>query len=150
MKRRQSNLTFLSRVDSLRDNATFDKVPVHGWIRAIREGLGLTATQLGHRLSITQPSVVALEASEAAKTIRLSSLERVAAALNCTLAYALIPNESLEEAVHSRVNKLAEERLRRVEHTMLLENQSVTDPTAKGRLLSHIEDEIEHGSIWDD
>ena len=58
-------------------------VPVRGWIRAIRDGLGLSSAQLGKRLGITQPSVTALEQSEAKGTIELATLRRVAAAMDC-------------------------------------------------------------------
>ena len=44
--------------------------PPKGWIRAIRDALGMTAEQLGERLQITQPSVQRLEQSEADDTIQ--------------------------------------------------------------------------------
>jgi len=52
--------------------------PVRGWIRAIREALGMTAEQLGKRLGVKQPSVVALEQSEEKGSIELATLRRVA------------------------------------------------------------------------
>ena len=67
--------------------------PVRGWIKAIREALGMTAEQLAKRLGVKQPSVVALEQSEAKGTIELATLRRVAEALDCTLVYALVPNK---------------------------------------------------------
>ena len=39
--------------------------PVRGWIKAIREALGMSTAQLAKRLGVKQPSVVALERSEA-------------------------------------------------------------------------------------
>ena len=38
--------------------------PVHGWVKAIRQALGMTTAQLAQRMGIRQPSVVALEQSE--------------------------------------------------------------------------------------
>ncbi|NJO12222.1 MAG: helix-turn-helix domain-containing protein, partial [Gammaproteobacteria bacterium] len=43
--------------------------PPRGWIRAIREALGMTTAQLARRLGIAQPSVVGLEKAEAASAI---------------------------------------------------------------------------------
>ena len=43
--------------------------PVRGWIKAIREALGMSTAQLAHRLKIKQPSVVELEKSEAKGSI---------------------------------------------------------------------------------
>src|SRR5215813_8399297 len=71
--------------------------PVKGWIRAVREALGMTAEQLGRRLGVKQSSVVALEQSEAKGSIELATLRRVAEALDCTLVYALVPNKPLEQ-----------------------------------------------------
>ena len=70
--------------------------PVRGWIKAVREALGMTTAQLAKRLGMKQPSVVAIEQSEAKGTIELATLRRVAEALDCTLVYALVPNKPLE------------------------------------------------------
>jgi predicted DNA-binding mobile mystery protein A len=66
--------------------------PNRGWIKAIREALGMTTVQLAKRLGVKQPSVTALEQSEAKGTIELATLRRVAEALDCVLVYALVPN----------------------------------------------------------
>jgi predicted DNA-binding mobile mystery protein A len=107
--------------------------PVRGWIKAIREGLGMTTMQLAKRLGVSQPSVTALEQSEAKGTIELATLRRVAAALDCTVVYALVPNQPLESTIRERARLFAKKRLAPVEHTMLLEDQSVVarDPDAR-------------------
>ena len=70
--------------------------PVRGWIKAIRDALGMSMEQLAERLKIKQPSLATLEKSEAKGTIELATLRRVAEALDCTLVYALVPNKPLE------------------------------------------------------
>src|SRR5450432_2560904 len=67
--------------------------PLRGWIKAVREALGITTAQLAKRLGMKQPSVVAIERSEAKSTIELATLRRVAEALDCTLVYASVPPE---------------------------------------------------------
>jgi len=99
--------------------------PARGWIKAVREALGMTTAQLARRLGIRQPSVVALEQSEAKGTIELATLRRVAEALDCTLVYALVPKKPLEDMVRDRARAFARRRLEPIEHTMLLENQTV-------------------------
>src|SRR5579863_8531265 len=99
--------------------------PVRGWIRAIREALGMTAEQLGKRLGVKQPSVVALEQSEEKGTIELATLRRVAEALDCRLVYALVPNKPLEQTVRERARLFARRRLEPIEHSMALEDQKV-------------------------
>ena len=97
--------------------------PRDGWIREVRNALGMSARQLGRRLGITQPSVAKFERSEEAETISLKSLRKVAEALDCTLVYAFIPNDSLESTLTRQAERRATEHLERVEHTMRLEAQ---------------------------
>jgi len=76
--------------------------PVRGWIKAIREALGMSSTQLAKRIGVKQPSVIGMEHSEARGTIELATLRRVAEALDCTLIYALVPKTPLETVVQGR------------------------------------------------
>lgn len=105
--------------------------PVRGWIKAVREALGMTTAQLAKRLGVKQPSVVAIEQSEAKGTIELATLRRVAKALDCTLVYALVPNQPLEMAVRVRARAFVRRRREPVEHSMLLEDQKVSQKVMK-------------------
>lgn len=53
---------------------------VHGWVKAIREALGMTMEQLAKWLGVKQSSVVALELSEAKGTIEFATPWRAAEA----------------------------------------------------------------------
>ena len=122
--------------------------PLRGWIKAVREALGMTTAQLAKRLSVKQPSVVAIEQSEAKGTIELATLRRVAEALDCTLIYALVPNKPLEAAVRERARAFVRRRRGPVEHSMLLEHQKVEgqDPQAR---LDEIIRETNPRLFWD-
>lgn len=67
--------------------------PEQGWIRAMREGLDLTLTELARRLGVTVPAVRSFERAEAEDRITLGSLRRVAAAMDCEVLYVLAPRE---------------------------------------------------------
>ena len=43
--------------------------PPSGWVKAIRESLGMTATHIAERLGVTTSTVTRLESSEADDTI---------------------------------------------------------------------------------
>jgi predicted DNA-binding mobile mystery protein A len=73
--------------------------PACGWIRAIRDALGMSTFELGERMGLTATRVSQLERAEADGSIRLSALERSAASLNCKVCYVLVPNESLQQMV---------------------------------------------------
>jgi predicted DNA-binding mobile mystery protein A len=109
--------------------------PRRGWIRAIREALGMTTAQLGRRMGVSQPRASVIEKAEAAGSITLESLERAAHALDCRLVYALVPRENLEAHVRDRARGLAMKRLRAVSHSMALEDQRVEDSDE----LAHLE-----------
>lgn len=110
----------------------------------------MTTAQLARRMGLTQPAVVLLEQSEALGRVRLDTLRRAAAALDCRLVYALVPNQPLEEVVQSRRRELAERRLASVEQTMRLENQSVDSIEARERHLREVSERIVAKSLWDE
>lgn len=101
--------------------------PQHGWLKAIREALGMTTTQLAERLGVVQSRAVAIEQAEIKGAITLSSLEKAAQAMDCRLIYALVPKKPLDELVTERATHLAKKRLESTRHSMALEAQSV-DP----------------------
>ena len=123
--------------------------PVRGWIKAIREALGMSSVQLARRLGVKQPSVVDIEQSEAKGTIQLATLRRVAEAIDCTLVYALIPNKPLETIVRDRARKVARRRLQPIEHSMLLEAQQVSAKDFEARLDELVRD-INPRVFWDE
>jgi len=112
----------------------------------------MTTAQLAVRMRVKQPSVVGLERSEAKGSIELATLRRAAAALDCTLIYALVPNKSLETTVRERAREFARQRLEPVEHSMLLEDQKVTERNAAARadqVVDRILDETNPRLFWD-
>jgi predicted DNA-binding mobile mystery protein A len=123
--------------------------PVRGWIRTIREALGMTAEQLGKRLGVKQPSVVALEQSEAKGTIELATLRRVAEALDCTLVYALVPNKPLEQTVRDRARLFTRHRFEPIGHSMALEDQKV-ERKETDALIDEVVRETNPRRFWDE
>ena len=100
--------------------------PAHGWIRPIREALGMTTGQFAKRLGVSQPRVAALEKAEADGVVSLKSLRKAAEALECDFVYALVPKRPLEQVVKDRARHVAERQLARTDQTMRLENQAVS------------------------
>jgi predicted DNA-binding mobile mystery protein A len=124
-------------------------VPVKGWIRAIRESLGMTTQQLAARLGISRSSVTDLENAEARGAIQLSSLKRAAEAMNCTLVYALVPNDTLDGFLQQQARAVAREQLKPVEQTMMLENQSLTPEQTDALLEDYIRTRLNPRLVWD-
>jgi predicted DNA-binding mobile mystery protein A len=112
------------RFKAMRGVSSFE-VPSHGWIRSIRESIGMSAADLGNRLGIAPQSVLTLEKSELNGRAKMDSLKKAAEALDCTFVYALIPNSSLEDFVQRQLRKVATEKMKKVSHSMKLEDQEV-------------------------
>ncbi|MGH7557995.1 MAG: mobile mystery protein A [Gemmatimonadota bacterium] len=114
-----------TRLDRLVPLAEMQR-PREGWVRFIRETLGLTAAQLANRLGLSQPAVSQLEKAEQEGRITLNTLREAASALHCNLVYGLIPRDDLESVLQRRARQVAEQRMERVWHSMMLEGQEVS------------------------
>lgn len=125
-------------------------VPPKGWLRAIRDALGMTGAQLGRRLGVSPQSIDALERSEATGTVKLATLRRAAEALDCTLVYALVPNSPLETTVQRRARALAMRELNRVDHTMKLEAQGTEKRAIESKIADYIQDSVRLSDLWNE
>jgi predicted DNA-binding mobile mystery protein A len=100
--------------------------PSKGWIRTIRQALGVSSGELARRLGTSRQHPLQLEKGEAEDRITLKSLRAVANALDCDLVYALVPRAgSMQELIENRARAEAKNRVLGVEHSMALENQAV-------------------------
>lgn len=137
-------------LDKHLQNIRFCDKPNKGWIKAIRTAIGMTARQLSERLGISQQSTTQLEDNEALETITIKSLRKVAAALDCKLVYAIVPNQgSLENLIKQQAYKKAMELIMPVDHSMRLELQGVDNIEEK--ILELAEDLAKNinSSLWD-
>ena len=123
-------------------------VPPKGWIRAIRDALGMSALQLGARLGVKPQSVADLEKSEAYGTAQLKTLRKAVEALDCTLVYALVPNSSLEGVVEARARKIAEKELARIGHTMDLEAQGLSKAEREAQIDAYVREHLRERDLW--
>jgi predicted DNA-binding mobile mystery protein A len=124
------------RLEVARRAAPAFGVPKDGWVRAIRDTLGISSAILGQRLGLEASSLRRLEANERDGVVQLDTLARAANALGCDLVYALVPRRSLEDTVMDRALQLAATELATVDHTMALEDQSVGVGAQRVRLLA--------------
>ena len=100
--------------------------PSRGWIRTIRQALGLSSAELARRLGTSRQLPLQLEKGEAEDRITLKSLRAAANALDCDLVYALVPRAgNMQELIENRARAEAKNRVLGVEHSMALEDQAV-------------------------
>ena len=126
LRRRQ-----LDRSLSSLDAAKTPVRPPQGWLRSIRESLGLTLTDVGKIVGIPRQRVQQLELAEAGDKITLKNLSLVADAMECKLIYVIAPKSG---TVTELADKLERDRVvrevGRVARTMALEDQA-TDNTGE-------------------
>ena len=100
--------------------------PSKGWIRTIRQALGVSSGELARRLGTSRQLPLQLEKGEAEDRITLKSLRTAANALDCDLVYAFVPRaDSMQDLIENRARAEAKNRVLGVEHSMALENQAV-------------------------
>ncbi|MBK9730540.1 MAG: mobile mystery protein A [Chitinophagaceae bacterium] len=106
--------------------ASLQKVapPPTGWIKAIRNAIGMSMLQLGNRLSITKQSVQDMENREKDGSISIKALREAARALDMQLVYGFVPNDgSLEALIERKAKELATQIVMRTNNSMKLEDQ---------------------------
>src|SRR5688572_20191823 len=126
--------------------------PNGGWIKAVREALGMTKAQLAQRVHLSPSTVNTLERSEARGTITLESLEKLARGMDCRVVYAIVPNQgqTIEQVVRERAELVARRQHARVAHTTRLEAQGLDDKQDR-RQLKRMVDALLAGSkraLW--
>ena len=99
-------------------------------------------------MGVTQQTIAGLERSEQRGAIRLETLERAAAALECDLVYFLLPRRSLDELVAEQARARASEHLERVAHHSRLEDQAVTGADAATQLEDLARQFIDRRGLW--
>lgn len=99
-------------------------VPPTGWIKAIRNGIGMTMEQLGKKLSITKQAVMDMEKREKEGAITIKSMQEIAKAMDMRFIYGFVPNAgSLEQMIETRAQEIATKIVQRTSTTMKLEDQ---------------------------
>lgn len=110
--------------------------PSRGWLKLLREAVGLTERQQAGRLGITGSALHKAEQSEVDERITLGQLRKLADGLDCELVYALVPRRPLAQVVEEQARSVAAQEVEGVAHSMGLEGQR----PAASRLKRQIEE----------
>ncbi len=101
-------------------------LPSSGWIKTMREALGMTTYDLAKIAEVDQARVFRIEKAEIEGNVKLNTMEKMANALNMKFVYGLVPMQDLEGMVREQALKIAKERMQRLSQTMGLEDQGLT------------------------
>lgn len=137
------------RLASVREIAALEPPP-EGWVRTLRQALGMTSEQLADRMGVTRQAVLQLEVAEQKKTATWSSLRKAADAMDCEVVYAVVPRGSLNQVLLRQGRKQAEKHVARISHSMKLDAHLV-GPAEQERqveeLAAHLAAERSRG-LW--
>jgi predicted DNA-binding mobile mystery protein A len=126
--------------------------PRKGWIRAIRDTLGMTGVQLSKRLKVNQQRVARIEQDEVLGKVTLNTMQNAAEAMDCVFVYGVVARDSLEQIVRRQVGLVAKKRMARSNQMMRLEKQELSEAD-KAKAMQTIIDEIVETtpkSLWDE
>ncbi len=101
--------------------------PPKGWIRAIRDALGLSTRQLGDRIGVSKSRITRIEQDEVGGSVTLKTMRRVADAFGCVFVYGFVPRQTLKDTLRNQARQVAKKRMLRVAHTMALEDQGLSE-----------------------
>lgn len=127
MNRQNSIVIAIESLDSVIQALRPVSRPVHGWLAAVRNALGLSRAVVAASLKVTPAAVQSYEKAEKADAITLATLRRVAGAMDCELVVALVPRDRLTFAQLAARRDPDFVHLRATEHSMALENQASHD-----------------------
>jgi predicted DNA-binding mobile mystery protein A len=135
--------------DRLALTRTVDLTPPRaGWLRAIRDALGMPARHLADGLGVNTNAVFAMERSEQAGTIQLGTLRRAADALDCDVVYALVPRTSLAGTVEAAAAGALRRNAESVRRTMILEDQGVDSDELAAQERVLLNELIDSRDLW--
>lgn len=138
-----------SRLDERLAAAQVPTRPHRGWVRAIRDVLGMSTAELATRMGIAQQRVSAIEKAEADRTVQLDTLDRAAAALGCRVAYVLVPVDgTLHDMVWAQARNRAAHELAAVDTTMRLEDQQVDDDRQQALIDQRASELVDKRGLW--
>ncbi len=126
--------------------------PRKGWIRAIRDTLGMTGGQLAKRLKVNQQRVARIEQDEVLGKVTLNTMQNVAEAVDCVFVYGVVARDSLEQIVRRQAELVAKKRMARSNQMMRLEKQELSE-AEKVKAMQTLIDEIVETmpkSLWDE
>jgi predicted DNA-binding mobile mystery protein A len=113
-------------VDRAAASITGLKTPPEGWLRTVRNALGMSGTELAKKIGVTRARVTQAEHAELTGGITLKSMQTAAEAMGCRFVYAIIPPSGrIEDLITAQARKKAMAIVGTASKHMALENQAL-------------------------
>jgi predicted DNA-binding mobile mystery protein A len=114
-------------VDTTARNFSKLQTPPEGWLRTVRNALGMSGAQLAEKMGVTRARIAQAEHAELSGSIMLKTMEAMAKAMGCRFIYAVIPEGRVEDIIMAQARKKATALVATASKHMALEDQSLPD-----------------------
>jgi predicted DNA-binding mobile mystery protein A len=143
----ETSLTQIDRrIEALR--SVKEKANVRGgWIKYMRQALGLTLQELATLVSLPASNISQAEKREVEGKISLELLRKLANAMDCDVVYSFVPKKDIRTFINDKAMEKARATLLNADLHMKLEDQKVTGPEDE-RIARLAKKFIEKGDIW--
>jgi predicted DNA-binding mobile mystery protein A len=111
-------------VDKAASCATL-QIPPEGWLRTVRNALGISGAHLSKRMGVTRARVAQAEHAELTGGVTLKSMQTLAEAMGCKFVYAIVPPGRIEDIVMAQARKKAMAIVGTASKHMALESQTL-------------------------
>jgi predicted DNA-binding mobile mystery protein A len=103
------------------------QTPPEGWLRTVRNALGMSGAQLAKRMGVTRARVAQAEHAELTGGATLKSMQAAAQAMGCRFVYAIVPPGRIEDVITAQARKKAAAIVGTASNHMALESQTLPD-----------------------
>jgi predicted DNA-binding mobile mystery protein A len=118
-----------------------------GWIYYMRHALGLTLEKLGLRAKLSKATIQQVEKREIQGRITITTLKKLAHAMDCEFIYAFVPNNELKTFLFEKAYNKAEQIIKNADLHMTLEDQKVTE-RIELRIKRLAQELMARGDVW--
>lgn len=118
-----------------------------GWIRYMREALGMKVKDLARLTGLSSQTITETEKREAQGKVTIQNLRKMAQAMDCELVYAFLPKEEIGSLIESKAYAKAGTAVMSADTHMDLEDQKVKTE-AEERIERLAQKLINKGDVW--
>lgn len=119
---------YRSIVDGAAGTVAGLKIPPEGWLRTVRNALGMSGAEVAKKMHVTRARVTQAEHAELSGGITLKSMQATAEAMGCRFVYAIVPASGrIEDVITAQARKKAAAIVSTASQHMALENQVLPD-----------------------
>ncbi len=111
----------------------------------------MSARQLAQRLGVSRQGLADLERREREGAVTLAALSKAADALGCDLVYAIVPRSELGSLIEAQARARASDEVKRIVHTMRLEDQEAPSEETERLILERTADLLSRSrrKLWE-